>query len=257
MVKGVILLGILSITVGLGFVGFLKPAQAGAIDPQTAQDMLDVTVSIQLLAPNPAKPGRWLMARGTGTLVAHAGRNLIITHDHWGELLEWATVVRFLDAANEPLIELGGAAFRSLIRYQDGGTMLLAVPEGLIPDELTPASERRGRPALTTAELGDGRLVTAGDTVTVSYHNPQQENRLSVFEATVESVESGATSPVLILRSVDGQVVIPGDSGGGVWVDGKLVGNLWSRVLVQNKAGETLEAPSLFMAATQPMVIAD
>lgn len=29
------------------------------------------------------------------------------------------------------------------------------------------------------------------------------------------------------LQSLDGTVLLPGDSGGGVWLDGKLVGNMW------------------------------
>ncbi len=32
------------------------------------------------------------------------------------------------------------------------------------------------------------------------------------------------------MRSLDGSSIEPGDSGGGIWIEGRLVGNLWSTV---------------------------
>ncbi len=259
MLKGLVLVGVMGIAAASLVIGPALAAgtevQVAEIEVSVARDILDVTVSIQMLARNPSNPSRLLMARGMGTLVSHAGRNLMITHDHWGEMLEWATMVRFLDAGNGLLLELGGEAFRSLIHHRDGGTTVLAVPGGLIPDELSARSEQT-HTTVTTAELGDGRKVGPGDQVLVTYHDPQHENQVAILAATVESVEGGAGgSPVLILRSVNGEGVVPGDSGGGVWVDGQLVGNLWSRVLVQDTSGQTIEAPNLFMAATHPLAV--
>jgi hypothetical protein len=45
--------------------------------------------------------------------------------------------------------------------------------------------------------------------------------------ASVETVQSGEGLPRLRLRG-DGVVVVPGDSGGGVWLRDRLLGNLWS-----------------------------
>jgi hypothetical protein len=44
--------------------------------------------------------------------------------------------------------------------------------------------------------------------------------------------------PVYKLRSLNGQYIQPGDSGGGVWQDGVLVGNNWA--VLMKPAGHTL-----------------
>jgi hypothetical protein len=36
-----------------------------------------------------------------------------------------------------------------------------------------------------------------------------------------------------MLQSADGQAIEPGDSGGGIWADGTLVGNMWMTVQEQ------------------------
>jgi hypothetical protein len=35
---------------------------------------------------------------------------------------------------------------------------------------------------------------------------------------------------LLSLRSLNGQSIEPGDSGGGIWIDGHLAGNMWMTV---------------------------
>jgi hypothetical protein len=54
----------------------------------------------------------------------------------------------------------------------------------------------------------------------------------------VESVGEDAGKPILILSSSNGQQIIKGDSGGGVWVNGRLVGNLWKVVKVETTVQE-------------------
>jgi len=61
---------------------------------------------------------------GLGTLVSHHGEIILITHDHWGAL-DNLGMVQFRNAAGDPLLELDGVAFKDMIRYQDGGTMIL------------------------------------------------------------------------------------------------------------------------------------
>ncbi len=37
-----------------------------------------------------------------------------------------------------------------------------------------------------------------------------------------------------ILQSSEGTVVVPGNSGGGIWFDGRLVGNMWTTMIADN-----------------------
>lgn len=53
--------------------------------------------------------------------------------------------------------------------------------------------------------------------------------------AEVLAIESHNNIPLLSLRSLHGQTIEPGDSGGGVWLDGRFVGNLWMTVIEVNR----------------------
>ena len=49
--------------------------------------------------------------------------------------------------------------------------------------------------------------------------------------APVTAVEQREERPIYVLRSLDGQAIVQGDSGGGVWWNGRLVGNTWATEL--------------------------
>jgi hypothetical protein len=63
------------------------------------------------------------------------------------------------------------------------------------------------------------------------------------------------------LRNLDGSAVIPGDSGGGVWGNGQLLGNVWAAGVKEDRwswallfGGRDLgEASNLTIAALQPL----
>ena len=46
------------------------------------------------------------------------------------------------------------------------------------------------------------------------------------------AVEESENRPVFILRSLDGQPIVQGDSGGGVWWNGRLIGNTWATEMI-------------------------
>jgi cell wall-associated NlpC family hydrolase len=54
--------------------------------------------------------------------------------------------------------------------------------------------------------------------------------------------------PVYKLRSLDGQAIQPGDSGGGVWHEGVLVGNNW---MVEAISDGNLESTGITVESTR------
>jgi hypothetical protein len=156
-------------------------------------------------------------ARGLGTVAANPGGVVVITHDHWGDLLDTAMVARFSDAHGRPLVELTGREFRRAILYRDGGTLMLRAPAGL---------------ATEVAAFGDGEPVGPGVTVQILHRRAGRDHAIEVVDAVVESI-AWKERPVYTLRSVDGQSILPGDSGGGIWLDGRLQGNMWTTVMIR------------------------
>lgn len=83
---------------------------------------------------------------------------------------------------------------------------------------------------------------------------------VEVVAATMTGVED-ATDPVRMrLRTADGSAVLPGDSGGGVWANGKLIGNVWAGGLRETRyfwgewlGGDATESSDLVIAALQPL----
>lgn len=63
----------------------------------------------------------------------------------------------------------------------------------------------------------------------------RQQPGYEVVVARVTAVTEREGIPAYLLQTVDGTPVVPGDSGGGVWFEGQLVGNLW-----RNQAVETV-----------------
>lgn len=208
------LLGALVILV-TGTVFGERRASVAAPQPATADKaaMLASTLQIAMFAyaveAGDTEPG----SRGLGTLVIHADELLIVTHDHWAHLTPQLHEVELRDASGDLLLTLDAPAFRALVVYRDGGTMLLRVPDGL--QGLVPA--RLG----TTADLAETawvmRRALASDRGTIE-----------VAAAAVTAVEDDTFPATIWLHSFDGSGVLPGDSGGGVWANGRLVGNLWA-----------------------------
>ncbi len=56
---------------------------------------------------------------------------------------------------------------------------------------------------------------------------------MGFLAAQVVAVGDDGQHSVMKLQSVDGQTVIPGDSGGGIWLGGVLVGNMWMTIQEQ------------------------
>ena len=141
----------------------------------------------------------------------------ILTHDHWTLLNLNLYKVQFHTVENVLLLEVGGEAFQQLIRYRDGGTMVLDAPEEL-------------RLNLMATEVGNGRSVQKNDTLLIAYRQPNS-NTIGVAAMRVKNLRLYQGRPVYRLSSLSGATIVGGNSGGGVWVDGQLVGNMWTTTM--------------------------
>lgn len=218
----------------VGFYWF-KPdvyAQPAVVSEAERQRILAATVQIRLKAPLldeaghvviAENNGKWrtveVEARGLGTLVQWGGQLYVVTHDHWGELLDTAVTAQFFNANGALLAEISGAFFRNLLHYRDQGTLLLQVPPAL---------------AVPFGVKGYGRTLAVGSQVFLTRYQPGT-GVVEVVAATVTAVTEREGVPAYLVQTADGTPVVPGDSGGGVWFEGQLAGNLW-----RNQAAETV-----------------
>ena len=232
--------------------------QAAPVDQSQIEKILDATVLITLNAFDPERPSEMIVSQGLGTLAECDGDHLIITHDHWGRSLEHLDVAQFWGRDSEMLLELNAEAFKSTIYYRDGGTMVLMAPQELMPEK-TDRTDSSRVATVPVSGLDGAEKVEQGNIVLVAVRQPGGGQRVEILEAVVESLDPQFGLPSLTLRRLNGKSIEPGDSGGGVWLDGQLVASLWyrikDRVLFTDSTGastETLRLTDLSVAATPP-----
>lgn len=192
--------------------------------------ILAATVQIYVFPAEVASEnGEMVVERGLGSLIQMDGEMVIVTHDHW-DALQAAGKVQFLDAAGKLLVEVSGDEFRGMIRYQDGGTMCLSTPPEIRPEYQALLAARSGKQESVLPQFGQmGSLegVQAGQVVTVAYRSGEGRMQVSLMPARVVEIIEMEGKAAIKLQSLDGAVILPGDSGGGIWLDGELVGNMW------------------------------
>ena len=162
---------------------------------------------------------------------------------------------RILGAARELLLELGGTAFKNLIRYRDGGTMVLRAPAELVQN----AAVSSVVSLVPVADSNPGKVVVPGDIVLIAVRVPGDGHRVYTVMAVVESLQHQFGIPCLTLRRLNGKQIEPGDSGGGVWSEGRLVANLWYRIKhrvrsagADGELAETMRLADVSVAAVPP-----
>lgn len=157
-------------------------------------------------------------SQGLGTLVTAREQSFLVTHDHWSSLTPNLKEVEFRNAQGDFLLLLDAETFKELIRYRDGGTMILRAPDNL--------------QGIVPAEMAAGSGITGDDRLWRARYSPAQHGiSLEVAPVLVEAVEQDVNPPRLQLRLPDGKAAIPGDSGGGVWHNGQFVGNVWANAV--------------------------
>jgi len=216
-------------------VGNVVPCQAFnpaaiQVSPQAQAKVLSSTLQITIYslvqpenAPHGLQPGAqvkerivqgqgYTIGRGLGTVIEASGERLILTHDHWKQLISSADLVEFSDAAGMLLAAISGSQFRRLLRYQDPGTAILTAPAGV---------------NLPPAMLEDCAQVTSGDQVLLARRNPERIEQVQVIAARLSGTRELQGENAWTLETIDG-TLSPGDSGGGVWLNGKVIGNNWA-----------------------------
>jgi hypothetical protein len=246
IMKGIFFVIILGSIAGAMVFNTDLPATAApyavVVDPAIEQHILQSTIQIGMFDVDEVG------TRGLGTVVRHDGRTLIVTHDHWSYLNGTLHQVEFRNAAGGLMLVLDAAEFRSLIQYRDGGTMVMAVPNALA--------------GFVPASLAAPGVVEAGDSIWMA-RRKRVGNRttVEVIGAKVNRVVRSHVPAYLEMVGGEDGAVIPGDSGGGVWMDGRFVANVWSGGVVvdMDRRGEVVEAKGKIQtnrihAALSPLV---
>jgi hypothetical protein len=201
----------------------------GQPSPEDLNAIRHATVLITMQIPNPDQTiqDSTFLAYGVGSLIEYQGEILLVTHNHW-RYLQDATIVKFFDADNNLIKVITRDRFIKSIAYSDAGTLVLRPPQELI-DQLVPVN------------LSSVPQVTAGETVEVVYRQDPARETAAVLQATVEEVTVYDGQPVYKLHCPEGHTIQPGDSGGGIWHEGVLVGNNWTVTAKANVAVESAD----------------
>jgi hypothetical protein len=180
-------------------------------------------------------------SRGFGTVVQFEGQRFILTHNHWSISAAELNRAEIRNGAGQTLLVLDGPAFYSLARYLDGGTLLLAAPAGLA--------------GVNAAELGDASTLPISSTVWLATYDIERGQGIQIETAWVREVDGAAVPGRLMLEGQE-MAVISGDSGGGVWANSKLIGNLWTIQVAEQTwgLGISLNRPTgSIVAGMQPL----
>lgn len=240
---------LLMVGVAVAVAGCAFPAQAGdrpeggAADGEVSGALLAASLQITVSGydmATVAQPDRVLsvrvdeLARGIGSLVVVDGEPVIVTHNHWRVPFDCIEQVTLHDRHGDVVATLDGAAWRAAVRYRDNGTLVLAVPG--VPTG----------PAGTAAETVH---VVPGETVLLVQHRPRHDQALRVTPVMVTENAFYAGKQVLGVCTLDGQALAAGDSGGGIWRDGVLIGNLWTARGSDATCGLAAELPPTQLVA--------
>ena len=181
---------------------------------------------------------------GLGTLVNHNGEIVLITHDHWGPL-DRLGMLQFRNAAGDLLLELDGATFKDLVRYQDGGTMIIGTSiDGDRSDYLSALvsiSQAKYNRRIIPAKLGRNESINEGETLIIVRQGRNGSKAVELMEVSVELIGERWGQLVYKLRSETGGDIMPGDLGGGLWLGDHLVGNMWKSKYTYGVNWDSLE----------------
>jgi len=234
-ILSVIFLGLL----GLGML-FQADQIADPIPENEANAILQATLRIEV--EGPLEDGEIVVRYGLGSIVNQGGEIVIATNNHWGIPFIAQTNVKILTGDRHLLATLSGQQVMDTLRYQDAGTLIFAAPVQVI-HQLLPVSEM--------LEAGQVALRQVPGTVVYAVHRLQDEQATVVMvPLVVESVTQDHGVTVIRLRSLEGEYIRRGDSGGGVWLNNVLVGNLWT---TQKVEGDEAPQTRVSFAALFPL----
>jgi hypothetical protein len=85
---------------------------------------------------------------------------------------------------------------------------------------------------LGAVPLGGEESVGQDDIITLVYCQPQA-CEINIAPMLVKQVTSIGGAPAFRLSSLNGEVVAEGSSGGGIFLNNRLIGNVWQTIMMQ------------------------
>jgi hypothetical protein len=175
-----------------------------------------------------ARPESYVLHDGLGTLVNSGEEVLLVTHDHWSQIDNTLGKVEVRSASGSGLAKMELKDFKELIRYRDGGTMIVDFSE-----------EIESGNGVNRSLLPDAHSLkqdaAAGEKVLLTRRQKDGDALASLIEATIEEFGTKEGRPVVRLQTRGRETIVGGDSGGGVWIDGRLAGNMWATIAVEDE----------------------
>jgi hypothetical protein len=171
---------------------------------------------VKVTGPDPTNPSiiittitRSKMEHSIGTIISG---DRVLTHNHF-DPGNWSITDYILFTSNTG-VETKVEKSKVNDQPKDAGTMVFQLPSG---------TSLGGTPA----PLGDPSTLSVDDTVQTVYYD-DGANRMDVLSTKIDRLGPNGGG-VLEARLADPSTIIdPGDSGGGMFKGGQLVGNTWS-----------------------------
>lgn len=184
------------------------PKEPDALDSQPAPSVPGQP-TVQIIHTREQQQGNSIVIYQGKSLGTVIGPHLILTHNHFGADLG--------TSPSEKLTFVDNAGRATRVRVADvklmvagNGTLLIRLPNTI---------------TLVAARLGDQEMVnqlTAGAWLTVTYWDDAAQRQAAKAFKFIQMANGVAT-----LADPD-HTINPGDSGGGVYFEGRLIGNTWS-----------------------------
>ena len=182
--------------------------------PSLADQQRVLDASLQIVLQSVDAAGNVDIARGVGTLVNLNGQRVLVTHNHWGHLLQQGATVTFWSAYGQLVHTMNSADFNTHTLYSDAGTLVLQPMVGLAAIQ-------------QTINAGSLTAVISGQDVWAVRQIAPNVRGLRLQSLTVDHHRTVEGLSAIQMRSQTAQPIIKGDSGGGLFINGSLVGNMW------------------------------
>lgn len=151
--------------------------------------------------------------QGIGSMFHYAGETLILTHNHWTKITDFAKVV-IRSAQNVLLLEISGREFFTSVYYRDQGSIIIKAPAGLSLQ--------------SNADVASLPDLQVKDELVLVHQSKLEPGKLDVMLVQIQTPISDQGVSTYKINVQNGKKINPGDSGGGLWYNGQLVGNTWA-----------------------------
>ncbi len=185
-------------------------AAASPQSPAVAEKQQILSATVQILV-FPSEGIEY--ERGIGTLFSYGEKTFILTHNHWS-MLTVSAKVEFRGDKNQLLLTISGTEFLELVSYRDRGSIILKAPAAL--------------PSQGAVTISGFPELTEGEELTLVHRNSSDHNQLDSMTVKVVRVITGKGTSAFNIIPLNQAEIIPGDSGGGLWHNGQLAGNMWA-----------------------------